>query len=433
MIHRTLPFQLNLFPMSDSENNSTDVQDPEVESAKKNTMPKKKSVAQTPKKKTPKHKKGGADAKAAKTRRRKARPYPIVTFSEATKLGKAFHKYAPGENKVRRLTLLEKLDMSPESSATKMAITNSGKYGITKGGYSADWIEITPNGYIACDPNASKAESITAQFKLAVESIEVFHRLYNEYVGKKVPDHEFISDFLDLQEELEIDDNSAVIDLFITNMKEMGLLRTIGGSEMLIGIEQLIDELPSVQAKTTDGTPTTETAVRIMSKEPGLTWDKICFYVSPIGDAGSDIRKHSDLFKSSIVEPAMLELGLTVVRADEIETAGMITTSILEHIRHSRLVIADLSLRNPNVYYEIALRHACRMPIVQIRKKGENIPFDVNQVNTITIDDTDLYTFVPQMESFKSEVASMARAALENPASISNPVTTFYPKFFDKD
>jgi hypothetical protein len=110
----------------------------------------------------------------------------------------------------------------------------------------------------------------------------------------------------------------------------------------------------------------------------------------------------------------------------------MITTGIIEHIRKCRLVIADLSMANPNVYYEIALRHACRLPIVQIRQEGERLPFDVKDVRTVTIDNTDLYTFVPQMESFQSEIASLARSALENPSAVSNPITVFYPGFWDE-
>jgi len=54
-------------------------------------------------------------------------------------------RLASGE-KVRRLTLLQQMDKSPNSSTTKMLITNSGKYGITKGSYVAEFLELTPTG-----------------------------------------------------------------------------------------------------------------------------------------------------------------------------------------------------------------------------------------------------------------------------------------------
>ena len=78
-------------------------------------------------------------------RQRQSRPYPASTFKDALPLGEAIMRLASGE-KVRRLTLLQQMDKSPNSSTTKMLITNSGKYGITKGSYVAEFLELTPTG-----------------------------------------------------------------------------------------------------------------------------------------------------------------------------------------------------------------------------------------------------------------------------------------------
>jgi hypothetical protein len=101
----------------------------------------------------------------------------------------------------------------------------------------------------------------------------------------------------------------------------------------------------------------------------------VCFYITPIGAEDSVERKHSDLFMSSLVQPALEELGLTVVRADQIGEPGMITTQVLEYLKRSRLAIADLSYLNPNVFYEVALRHALRLPVVQLIRKADRLPF----------------------------------------------------------
>src|SRR5436309_5576088 len=81
-------------------------------------------------------------------RTRIARIYPAGPFEEALKLADAIHKFAAGE-KVRRLTLLQKMALSPSSSSTRMVITNSGRYGITTGSYASEWIELTPLGKTA--------------------------------------------------------------------------------------------------------------------------------------------------------------------------------------------------------------------------------------------------------------------------------------------
>jgi hypothetical protein len=155
--------------------------------------------------------------------------------------------------------------------------------------------------------------------------------------------------------------------------------------------------------------------------------ENVCFYISPIGDEDSEHRKHADLFLGSIVEPALEEFGLKVVRADMIGKPGMITAQIIDHILKAKLVIADLSFHNPNVFYELALRHISRLPIVQIIRIGDGIPFDLDQVRTIQIDTTDIYTLVPKLQSYKAEIATQVRAVLANPDSVDNPLSTYYP------
>lgn len=156
-------------------------------------------------------------------------------------------------------------------------------------------------------------------------------------------------------------------------------------------------------------------------------WSKTCFYVTPIGDPESEQRQHSDLFLSALVEPAIAEFGLTVVRADQIGKPGMITAQVIEHAVRSRLVIADLSFHNPNVFYELSLRHACRLPTVQIIRAADPIPFDLDQFRTIRIDTTSIYTLVPKLEVYQAEISNQVRQVLNDPDAVDNPLSTFYP------
>ena len=54
------------------------------------------------------------------------------------------------------------------------------------------------------------------------------------------------------------------------------------------------------------------------------------------------------------------------------------------------LVVADLTDHNPNVFYEVAIRHAMQKPLVQLIDENQRIPFDVSDVRTIKVDITDL-------------------------------------------
>jgi len=158
-------------------------------------------------------------------------------------------------------------------------------------------------------------------------------------------------------------DATECVQLFIVNAKFLGILRLIAGAERVIPLEQAIEELPQAAvADASAATPGPMPAQGIERRAVGpaaggdeTEWKSICFYISPIGDEGSEHRQHADLFLGSIVEPAVEEFGLKVVRADRIGKPGMITAQIIEHVLKSRLVIADLSYHNPNVFYELCL------------------------------------------------------------------------------
>lgn len=371
----------------------------------------------------------------ADSKKRQLRPYPASPFEEALPLGEAIHQFASGE-KVRRLTLLKQLNKSPTSSSTRMLITNSSRYGITLGSHSAEWLELTPVGAVATSTEASERQRREARFKLAIEGVPVFNLLYSEYRGKKLPSHDVLKDAV-IHSKLDVTDHKECVDIFIVNAKFLGLLQTIAGSETLLPIEQVIEEIP---ATTRDSG--SDIAERVpprsfslssqgngRDERNGVDWSKTCFVISPIGDEASETRKHADLFLSSLIEPALTEFGLNIVRADRIGAAGMITSQIFEYLLRSRLAIADLSYHNPNAFYEMAIRHATKLPIVQISRKADRLPFDVNQVRTVVIDTTDIYSLVPRLETYRSEIATQVRAALAEGSVTANPLSVFFPGF----
>ena len=68
-----------------------------------------------------------------------------------------------------------------------------------------------------------------------------------------------------------------------------------------------------------------------------------------------------------------------------------------------------------------------RLPMVQIIRKADNIPFDINQMRTVVIDTTDIFTLVPKITSYQSEISSQIRRALENADSVETPISTYFP------
>ncbi|MFI0982140.1 hypothetical protein ACH4SP_34685 [Streptomyces sp. NPDC021093] len=116
---------------------------------------------------------------------------------------------------------------------------------------------------------------------------------------------------------------------------------------------------------------------------------RTCFVIGPIGDSyavhGSPEHEayehHLGIFEQVIV-PACERYGITAVRADRIAHAGDINDQICRHVIESDLVIADVSGGNPNVMYELGLRHITGKATVHIGEAGQ-LPFDIASIRTI--------------------------------------------------
>ncbi len=145
--------------------------------------------------------------------------------------------------------------------------------------------------------------------------------------------------------------------------------------------------------------------------------DKICFVISPIGKEGSDIRKRSDLTFNYIIKPIVQEFGYKPLRADHINESGMITNQIISYIINSSLVIADLTDSNPNVFYELAVRHFAKKPCIQMMKSNQQIPFDIAGMRIIRFD-IDL----EHAESAKKVLSEQIKSIKNNNFKAINPV-----------
>lgn len=145
----------------------------------------------------------------------------------------------------------------------------------------------------------------------------------------------------------------------------------------------------------------------------------ICFVIAPIGDEGSEIRDRSDKVLKHIITPAADQCGYQTIRADQISEPGIITSQVIEHLADDPLVIADLTGQNPNVFYELAVRHAIGKPVVQIIQLGERIPFDVAATRTICVDHRDL----DSAANCKKQIADQIRAVEKDATQVDTPIS----------
>ncbi len=143
-------------------------------------------------------------------------------------------------------------------------------------------------------------------------------------------------------------------------------------------------------------------------------YESVCFVVSPIGDPGSAVRNRADAVFAAIIEPAVTRLGFTPLRADQIERPGLISIQMLNYLVRSPLVIADATGNNPNVLYEIGVRHAIGKPLIQIAEFGSKLPFDIESIRRIEFDRSDVGSYDHAIDL----IAGQAELLLANESAV---------------
>ncbi len=115
-----------------------------------------------------------------------------------------------------------------------------------------------------------------------------------------------------------------------------------------------------------------------------MTSEKICFVIMPYGGSDQEAREKFMGVFTSIIEPAAVKAGYKPKRSDIESSPGSITHDIVNNLLTADIVIADLTSANPNVLYELGIRHAFRKSgTVHIIEESCQVPFDVKSYRFI--------------------------------------------------
>jgi hypothetical protein len=119
-----------------------------------------------------------------------------------------------------------------------------------------------------------------------------------------------------------------------------------------------------------------------------------------------------------VIRPALASLGFDISRADLAAQPGIVTVHVIQHLIEDDLVVADITDRNPNVFYELAIRHAIRKPYIQLIASGQQIPFNIQDIQTFIYDITDVKRIKSAVEMIQKQLAYY-----DSGGKVTSPVT----------
>lgn len=151
-----------------------------------------------------------------------------------------------------------------------------------------------------------------------------------------------------------------------------------------------------------------------MTAAPGAGQRPLCFVLMPFGtktDVSGNSLDFDSIYKQAIA-PAADDAEMDVVRADEEREGGIIHKPMFERLVLCAYAVADLTLANANVFYELGVRHAVRphTTVLLFAKGGQRLPFDVAPLRAVPyeVDDKGALT---DPDALRGAIADRLRAA----------------------
>lgn len=228
----------------------------------------------------------------------------------------------------------------------------------------------------------------------AVQGAPVFADVYGHYRGENLPDTEFLQNALVDKFKVPADKVSEFLDVFLGSLRASQLLSEHDG------------KLRVVDASSTGrGSAVESFTLKKLERSVKVGSTDSCFvmmpFAAPLGG-----------YYEVLYKPAIEKAGLLPVRADaEIFGSGKIMDQVWAGIRRAKVLVAELTSRNPNVFYELGLAHALRKPVVLVSSNEEDVPFDLKHIRVIYYDVMDPFWG----QKLMSKVAENILSAIDNP------------------
>lgn len=269
----------------------------------------------------------------------------------------------------------------------RVELSSARKYGFLEPGDPGQ-IRLTDRARKAIAPQAPE-DRVTA-LREAILAAPQISDVYNFYRGESLPDQQFFVNALTDRFKVPADKVGEFQAIFIESVKAAGLLDETSDRLRLLDIGRDESHRVGGSFATSKTSPAAEGT---------------CFVMQPFaGQLGN--------YYEQIYKPAIEQAGLTAVRGDtDIFGTGKIMDQIWRGIRSSTVLLAELTSKNPNVFYELGLAHALEKPVVLVSSNLDDVPFDLQHIRVVLYDQSDPFWGTKLID----KVADMIKIALTNP------------------
>ena len=131
-----------------------------------------------------------------------------------------------------------------------------------------------------------------------------------------------------------------------------------------------------------------------------------------------------DSIYDRVIKSGLELAGLSVKCADDIQNQRNILRDVFDGIVNSDLIVADLTNLNPNVFYELAVAHAFRKPVILITQNMDEVPFDLKPYRLIEYD-----VHFAKIEAAKEKLTNDGKAFLAGELQFGNPFADFSSEY----
>lgn len=218
--------------------------------------------------------------------------------------------------------------------------------------------------------------------------------VYEHYRGENLPDEQFLDNALVDKFRIPQDKLAEFKAIFKESLEYAKLIEETNGKSRIIDVSGAADVPVDTEAR-----------LKKLGKGISVSSEDTCFVVMPFAEPHGTY--YDKIYKSAIEK-----VGLRPVRADtDIFGAGKIMDQVWRGINGSKVLVAELTTRNPNVFYELGLAHALRKPVVLVSSNENDVPFDLHHIRVIYYDVNDPFWGKKLIE----KVAENILSAIKNP------------------